>query len=107
MQIEGPRRVLEELRITSLALSRYMERSLPKIRTEIIWAVKKGTLEKTLVSPLNPDRIPTIRFSSPGKMADHAYRQLIDELLIFRYSSDKLVLIKEKVKSFDDLKASP
>jgi hypothetical protein len=36
-------------------------------------------------------------------MDDEEYRRLIEELLRCRFSSDKLELIKEKVKSFDDL----
>ena len=36
-------------------------------------------------------------------MDDEKYRKFIDELLICRYSSDKLALIKEKVKSFGDI----
>ncbi|NLU29551.1 MAG: hypothetical protein GXX03_06805 [Bacteroidales bacterium] len=36
-------------------------------------------------------------------MDDEEYRRLIEELLGCRYSSDKLEIIREKVKSFDDL----
>jgi len=36
-------------------------------------------------------------------MDDEEYRKLIEELLGCRYLSDKLEIIREKVKSFDDL----
>ncbi|GAE90497.1 hypothetical protein JCM21531_4114 [Acetivibrio straminisolvens JCM 21531] len=36
-------------------------------------------------------------------MDDEEYRELIEELIECRYTSDKLKLIKDKVKSFDEL----
>lgn len=96
-------RVLEELAVTSLPMRRYIETSLSEITPRIIWSVKTKTLAKTFVSPLNPDLEPSIRFFSGGKMDDQDYRKLINELLICRYSSDKIAIIKEKVKSFSDL----
>lgn len=96
-------KIFEELNITSLSLRRYIEKSLPKITLNIVHAVKTNTLGKTLVSPANPDLKPKTEFLSGVKMDDEDYRKFIDELLICRYSSDKVSLIKEKVKSFDDL----
>ncbi|MBU2700753.1 hypothetical protein Ga0466249_001858 [Sporomusaceae bacterium BoRhaA] len=95
--------VFEELNITSPSLRRYIEKSLPQITSNIAQAIKTNNLHKVFVSPFNPDLKPRIKFSSGVKMADEDYRNLIDELLLCRYSPDKLGLIKERVKSFDDL----
>lgn len=96
-------KVLEELNIGSLPLQRYIEKSLPKISANILHAVRTNTLTKTFVSKVVPDLKSRIRFVSEAKMYDEDYRKLVDELLICRHSSDKLALIKEKVKSFGDL----
>ena len=100
---KGMERVIEELNITSHSLGRYIKKSMTKITSDIVFAVKTKTLDKVFVSPINPESKPKIQFLSEKKMDDKEYRKLIDELLICRYSSDKLALIKEKVKSFDDL----
>jgi len=100
---EANEKILQELNISSLSLRRYIERSLPKITSNIVHAVKTNTLGKTIVSPSNPDLKPKIQFLSGVKMDDGKYRKFIEELLICRYSSDKLALIKEKVKSFGDI----
>lgn len=96
-------KILQEFNVSSIPLQRYMEKSLPKITSNIIRAVKTNTLDKTFVSPINPDLKPKIQFIPGVKMDDDNYRKFIDELLICRYSSDKLALIKEKVKSFGDI----
>jgi len=100
---EAAVKILEELNVDSLSLQRYIERSLPRIISNITNAIKNNTLNKTFVSPVNPGLEPRIRFVSGTKMHDEDYRKLIDELIICRHSSDKLALIKEKVKSFGDL----
>jgi len=93
----------EELNITTLSLRRYIEKSLPNITSHFVYAVRTNTLGKTLVSPVNPDIKPKTEFYTGEKMDDKDYRQFIEELETCRYSSDKLALIKEKVKSFGDL----
>ncbi len=95
--------VCRELKLTSAALRTYLEISLPKITLNIVQAVKTDTLSKTIVISVNPDLSPRIQFSAGRRMADADYRELIEELLICRQTADKLQLIKEKVKSFDDL----
>lgn len=95
--------VFAELNITIPSLRRYIEKSLPQITSNIARAIKTNNLHKVFVSPFNPNLKPRIKFSSGVKMADEDYRNLIDELLLCRYSPDKLGLIKERVKSFDDL----
>ncbi|MCO1604494.1 hypothetical protein [Desulfosporosinus nitroreducens] len=76
---------------------------MSKIATSIENALKLNTLSKVFITSINPDLEPKIHFESSVKMDDEEYRRLIEELLRCRYSSDKLELIKEKVKSFDDL----
>lgn len=95
--------LLQELKIKSILLRNYIEEGLPKITLNIIQAVRTNTLEKTIVSAINPDLKPRIQFLSGIKMEDKNYRTLIEELLICRHSSDKLALIKDKVKSFKDM----
>ncbi|MBE6043708.1 MAG: hypothetical protein E7216_05670 [Clostridium thermopalmarium] len=95
--------IFEELSITNLSLQKYIEESLPKIAANIENAIKLNTISKVFTIPINPDLEPKIHFQSSAKMDDEEYRRLIEELLRCRFSSDKLELIKEKVKSFDDL----
>lgn len=95
--------LLQELKIKSDSLKKYIEMSIPKIALNIVQAVRTNTLGQTFVSAINPDLKPRIQFLSGIKMEDKNYRKLINELLICRYSSDKLSLIKEKVKSFEDI----
>jgi hypothetical protein len=96
-------KMLQKLNVTSLPLRRYIEISLPKITLNIIQAVKTDTLDKVFVPPINPELKPKIQFLSGMKMNNDDYRKLIDELLVCRCPSDKLELIKEKVKSFGDI----
>lgn len=90
-------------KLTSVALRRYLEISLPKITLNIIQAVKTNTLSKIIAVAVNPDISPKIEFSAGWKMRDADFRELIEELLLSRRTADKLRLIKEKVKSVDDL----
>lgn len=95
--------ILKELNISNPSLQKYAEISLPKIASNIENALKLGTLSKVFIASVNPKLEPKIRFESGVKMDDEHYRELIEELIRCRYSSDKLELIKEKVKSFADL----
>ena len=103
MVAKATEKVLDELNIVSLPLQRYIEQSLPKITTSIAQALKTNNLDKVFISPVIPNVNSKIVFSSGVKMDDADYRKLINELLICRYSADKLSLINESVKSFDDL----
>lgn len=95
--------VVKELEITNPALRKYISKSLSKIVLNIKQALRTNTVDQIFVSFVNPDLEPKIQFLSKPKMEDEEYRKLIDDLLECRYSTDKLVLIKKKVKSFDDL----
>lgn len=100
---EAADKMFKELNITNLSLQRYIKNNLPKIILNISYAMKTETLDKVFIPPVNQKLSSSIQFVSAAKMADNAYRKLISELLLCRYSSDKLALIREKVKSFDDL----
>lgn len=95
--------IYEVLNITSSSLQKYIERSLLRIKSNIKNALELNTLDKVFIIPVNSNLEPKIQFESGVKMYDKAYRELVDELLACRYSFDKLKLIKQKVKSFDDL----
>lgn len=101
--VEATEDIFEEFNITNYLLKKYIEKSLPKIATNIEIALGLNTLNKVFITPKNPDLEPKIQFKSGIKMDDEEYRRLIEELFRCRYTSDKLELIKEKVKSFDDL----
>lgn len=94
--------VCRELKLTNSALRTYLEKSLPKITLNIVQAVNSDTLSKTIAVSVNPKLSPRIQFSARRKMTDPDFRELIEELLICRKTTDKLQLIKEKVRSLDD-----
>lgn len=94
--------LLQDLAIKNSSLSKLMAKSLPKITTTIIQAVRTNTLSKTVVSPSNPELKPRIKFLSGVKMDDKKYREFLGELLACRYLSDKLAMIKDNIKSFED-----
>jgi hypothetical protein len=96
-------KVIGELDIDNPSLLNYIEKSLTKITSNIIHAVRTSTLKKIFIAPVNPDLKPKIQFSSSARMDDKEYREFIYELMTCRYSSDKLAFIKEKVKSFGDI----
>lgn len=81
----------------------YIERSLPKITSNIIYGIKTNTLDKVFVIPINLDLKSKIKFLPGVKMEDEDYRKLINQLLVCEYSLDKIAIIKEKVESFNDL----
>jgi hypothetical protein len=92
----------EELHITKPSQRGYIVKNLPKLTANIINAVRMGTLCRTFVTSVDPGLKPKVRFQSGKKMKDEEYRELIYEILACRYSSDKLAIIKEKIKAFAD-----
>jgi hypothetical protein len=96
-------KLFADLNITDLSLRTYIEKSLPDIQSNIAHAVNTNTLDKLFASSTDPDISSKIQFYSGIKMDDEKYRELIDELLVCRYSSDKLALIRDKVKAFGDM----
>lgn len=97
-------KVFQELNTLSEPLQRYIKISLPKISSYIVQAVRTNSLSKTFVSPYDLDPKTNIQFFFSGLKMDNAeYRKLIAELLICQNSSNKIELIKQKVKSFGDI----
>ena len=94
--------LLGELQASGTSLRNYIERSLPKIILAVELAVRNDSLGRVFFVPVNPKRKQKIEFISGVGMSDEEYRILISELMACRYSSDKLALIKQKVKSFGD-----
>ncbi|MDD2630335.1 MAG: DUF6179 domain-containing protein, partial [Limnochordia bacterium] len=95
--------ILEELSIASPALQRYINQTLDKVKASIVYALKTHTLDKVFAPSTNRQVKQGIRFVSSAKMDDEEYRKLVEELMVCRYTTDKLLLVKEKVKSFGDL----
>jgi hypothetical protein len=96
-------KLIEELNIEDISLKRYIEKSLLKIISNIIQAVRTNTLDKLFVCPADPDMKPKIHFSSGIRMDDGEYRKFIDELVTCRYSTDKIAFIRERAKSLGDI----
>lgn len=99
---DAAKQICMELKLIEPSLQEYIEKSLVTIVTNIENALKINTLDKVFIASKNPDLEPKIRFESGVKMDDEQYRELVEELIRCRYEPDKLVLIKEKVKSLDD-----
>ncbi len=97
------KRLIEKMNIVNPLVEEYIERSLPKITSNIAYGIKTNALDKVFVIPINPDLKQKIKFLSGVKMEDEDYRKLINQLLISEYSLDKIAIIKEKVESFNDL----
>lgn len=95
--------VLQELQLASLPQRSYLETCLPRITLNIVRGLRGNTLDKVFITPVNPELKPKTLFLPGEKMSNKNYRRLIEELLMCRHSSDKLALIKEKVKSFADI----
>lgn len=94
--------MLEELDIAQGLLRAYIEKAWPQIKVSIVQALRTKTLDKIIVCAVNHDSKTAIQFFPGTKIDDKEYRKLIDELWSCRYSTDKLALIQEKVKSFND-----
>lgn len=94
--------VLGELQSGSSSLRSYIDKCLPRIAAVVNQAVRNGGLGQVFIVPANPQHQQKIEFISGVGMSDDEYRTLIGELMACRYSSDKLALIRQKVKSFGD-----
>lgn len=96
-------KVMEILDLTNPSLQHYIKKSLGKITCNIENALRLNTLHQVFITPKDPSLEPKIYFESSAQMDNEAYRRLVDELLSCRFTSDKIKLIKEMVKSLDDL----
>ncbi|MGE5676723.1 MAG: DUF6179 domain-containing protein [Pseudomonadota bacterium] len=100
---ETASKLLAELGIAKPSLISYTLGCLPEITTGIINAVRLDTLDKVFVAKVDTSTRSTIEFEFGRKMEDEVYRELIDDLFECRYLSDKLAIIKNRVRSFGDL----
>lgn len=95
--------VCEELGIKSPQLRCYIKKCVPKIASAVNCALKTKTLGSVFVTQYSQDPEHGIEFISGKKMDDQEYRALVEELVSCRHLSDKLAIIKENVRSFDDI----
>ncbi len=95
--------VIRQLNLKDRALIQYLEDQLPALGKEIRSAAKIGVLEQFFHANTGALQLPQQVFSFGDKMEDAAYRDVLDELHSCRYLSDKLAIIREKIRSLSDL----
>ncbi len=91
------------LGITSNGPEKYIRETLPEISSRIYNAAGSGALSRVIVIPQEQDCCETLRYSAGEKMDDEKYRGLIEEILQCRYAQDKLEIIKNNIKSLEDI----
>lgn len=91
------------LNIKSKKIQSYIRLSTLEIISDINFALKNNSLDKVFVESIDSNSVQKNEFISSPKMPDEDYREFIEELRSCRYLSDKIAMIKEKIKSFDDL----
>lgn len=84
-------------------LQRYIDRCLPGIVSCICHAVEENTLDKVFVTPKHPELAPKLYFSFGIKMKDEEYREVVNEIMQCRYLSDRISIIKSRIRSLADL----
>ena len=84
-------------------IARYLQSSLPIIAGKIEMAARAHTLDRVFFTPAYPENNPKILFSYGEKMDDEQYRRVIEEIGQCRFSQDKVVIIKEHIRSLADL----
>lgn len=103
MILKANNELQEELSINNVLLEQYMGKSLPPIISNICNAVKGNTLHKIFITQKHPELTPKLYFSFGDKMDDEQYRNIIEEIMQCRFSSDKIAIVKDKVHSLADL----
>ncbi|KAF5042577.1 DUF6179 domain-containing protein [Sedimentibacter saalensis] len=93
----------EELNINNIYMKQYIKNSLPKVISSIINAVKLSTFENVFISKKFQELNRKFKFDYGIKMEDELYRSTVQEITQCRYSSDKLLIIKRKIKSMADM----
>lgn len=93
----------EELNINNIYLKQYIKNSLPKVISSIINAAKLSTFENVFISKKFPELNRKFKFDYGIKMDDELYRSTVQEITQCRYLSDKLLIIKRKIKSIADM----
>ena len=81
----------------------YIMKSVILMTPEIKSAVSHGNAGRIFIKALIPENRCAMAFSFGEKMPDEAYRKIIDEIALCRYTGDKLGIIKEKIHSLADM----
>lgn len=95
--------LITQLDITNEALLNYIEESLDDVAGNIHSAMNLNQPELVFVCAKNPAKEMKIDFSFGDKMDDSLFRKVTAEITSCRYSSDKISLILESIKSLADL----
>ncbi len=101
--INANRDLQMELNINNINLKQYMKDSLTKVISAIVNAAKLNTFENVFVSKKYPELRSKFKFDYGIKMEDELYRSIVEEIFQCRYLSDKLLIIKRKIKSMADM----
>lgn len=101
--VEAYHKLLKELSISKLNLQKYIEKAISQIISNVFNAVKIAKLERVFIQPKCLETDSQIYFSYGNKMEDEKYRYLINEIIQCRFISDKVAIIKNHIKSLDDL----
>lgn len=84
-------------------LYEYLHGDMADLAFEVEMGVNSGSLEA--VFPIYRERKECIEwYESRSPMRDEDLRSLIDEIKSYRFTEDKLYLVKEEVRSLDDFK---
>ncbi|MDW7730452.1 MAG: hypothetical protein SCJ94_10690, partial [Bacillota bacterium] len=86
-------------------LQQYLTKFLPAVISNIYNAVNSDALNKVFITCKYTETATrsSFSFSFGRKMDDEKYRKVIDEILQCRYSTDKMLIIKENINSLSDL----
>ncbi len=103
MILDANKDLQDEFSIKDISLEHYMEKSLPKIISNVYHGVKEDMLDKVFIALKYPELNPKINFSFGKKMDDEQYRNIIEEIRQCRFTSDKIAIIKDKIHSLADL----
>lgn len=101
--IKASEELEEELCVNNIYLKQYIKNSLPKVTSSVINAARLNTLENVFVSKKYPELNGKFKYIYGIKMEDELYRSTVEEIIQCRYLSDKLLIIKSKIKSMADM----
>lgn len=96
-------KIQEELDISNKSLIIYIRRCLPRIISNICSMAAENRLDMVFIKQNYPELNTKLNFSFGIKMDDKLYREIVKEIIECRFLSDKILIIKNKIKSLDDL----
>jgi hypothetical protein len=94
--------IKQRFQIKDTMLVEYLKRSLSGISINIHNALDLHTIDKIFIIRKNTEGDPKVYFSFGEKMDNDRYRRIVDEIIQCRYLSDKIAIIKEKIKTLAD-----